>query len=134
MVKTVAAEIGTVEAEPYKDVPLKLPSGLVSMQESTPFAVQKMDVREPTGTEEGDAHIETCGAMYGPVGCTTVCAGVVVTAGATGFAVTAGVTIDKTPTCKECAEQRLSNSREGIPPTIKGACHGRTRQIRVIKS
>lgn len=118
--------------DPYRELPLKLPSGLVSMHESTPLAVQKIDVREPTDTEAGDAHIETCGTIYGPAGAGTT--GFEVTGGlAAGFAVTTGVAATgNTPTLNPLDEQILSKSEAEIPAETRGFCHGRTRHIRSI--
>lgn len=61
----VAPESGTVEAPPESAVSLKLPSGLVTRQLCTFFDFQKIEVREPTGTDAGTAQISTLPA--GPV-------------------------------------------------------------------
>ena len=62
----------TVAAPPESDDWLKLPSGEVSVQLVTPFVLQKIEVRAPSGTEAGTAQMSTFG----------VTAGVVVAAGA----------------------------------------------------
>lgn len=51
----VASESGTVEAPPERAFSLKLPSGLVTVHDVTFFVFQNIEVREPTGTEEGTA-------------------------------------------------------------------------------
>lgn len=65
MVNTVSAVIGTVAALPESDDCEKLPSGDVSVQLATPVALQKIEVRAPSVTDDGDAQICTFGATYG---------------------------------------------------------------------
>jgi hypothetical protein len=55
----VGAASGTVDAPPFKDVCVKLPSGDVMMHSVTPCEFQNTDVRAPSGTVAGDAQIST---------------------------------------------------------------------------
>ena len=114
MTKVVADEIGTVDASPRREFELKLPSGLVSVHDSTPCEAQEMVAREPSETEVGVALITTFGTTYGPAGLTgsTGITGVVSVDFATGFA---GADISgRIPTRRLLDEQRLSNKEVGM--------------------
>ena len=82
MVKVVAPVMGTVEAAPASEFCEKLPSGEVSVQLAAPCVFQKIEVRAPSGTAEGTAHISTCAG--------TVEVAVVAVVVATGFGLGAG--------------------------------------------
>lgn len=77
IVNVVEPVIATVEAPPERDFCEKLPSGLVSVQLVTPCVVQKIDVREPSGTVAGAAQIRTFGATLGTEEVATVVFGIV---------------------------------------------------------
>ena len=79
--KVVAPLSGTVAAPPERVVWLKLPSGEVTVQVSTPCVFQNMETREPIGTLAGTAHISTFGSI----------SRVVVGFGAGGFGLTLSV-------------------------------------------
>ena len=63
IVKIVSPVIGTVAAAPVSELPLKLPSELDSVHETTPFADQYTEVREPRETALGTAQMVTCGGI-----------------------------------------------------------------------
>ena len=65
IVKTVASVIGTVAAPPDNVLSEKVPPEEVTSHEVTPFEFQKMDVRAPSGTFCGTAHISTSGGTVG---------------------------------------------------------------------
>ena len=67
IVNVVTPESGTVAEPPESEFCVKLPSGDVSVQLSTPFVLQKIVVREPRRTAAGTAQISTCGGIVGPV-------------------------------------------------------------------
>ena len=59
--KVVGPESGTVAAPPKSELCEKLPSGDVSVQEVTPFVLQKTVVRAPSETDAGTAQILASG-------------------------------------------------------------------------
>ena len=59
--KVVADEIGTVDASPRRVLELKLPSGLVSVHDSTPCEAQEIVAREPRDTAVGVALMAALG-------------------------------------------------------------------------
>ena len=65
IVNVVDSVIGTVAAPPASDLWLKLPSLAVSVQLTTPCALQKIEVRPPKGTDGGEAQISTFGGTVG---------------------------------------------------------------------
>jgi len=60
-VNTVLPYRATVEAAPLNVFPLKLPSGLDSVHDITPVALQYMDERAPTRIRAGIAEMATLG-------------------------------------------------------------------------
>ena len=115
MTKVVADEIGTVDASPRREFELKLPSGLVSVHDSTPCEAQETVAREPRETEVGVALMTTLGTTYGPAGFTG--AVVVATGIGAGFATVfaGGADISgRIPTRRLLDEQRLSNKEVGM--------------------
>ena len=128
--------IGTVDALESGTFPallallfsLKLPSGLVTMQEVTPLALQKIEVLETRFTEAGDAQMPT---FAGPRGA----AGVLVAATGAGFgfetrAVVAAVCIGTIPMENLALEQRPSKKDGFIWADIRGFCHGLIMHMR----
>ena len=65
MVNVVGPVNGTVEAPPLSVLSLKLPSGLVTVHDSTPLVFQNTDVRVPRGTLSGTAQIWTSAGTEG---------------------------------------------------------------------
>src|SRR3990167_7063423 len=62
MVKVVAPESGTVAAPPLNALSLKLPSGLETGHDSTPFEFQNTNIRVPSATLAATAQMTTAGS------------------------------------------------------------------------
>ena len=112
---------------------MKLPSGEVSVHETTPTAFQKTVVRAPTGTLAGTAQMSTLGGTVEPVGVGT---GVGVGLGLDLVTLpeeetTAGAGC---PTLNPRNVQRLSKKLGGMMDERKFAVHGRVAHMFAITS
>ena len=131
IVNVVAVVIGTVDPPPFSVLWEKLPSGEVSVHETTPSAFQKIDAREPSETDAGTAQISIF------VGATGACAaGVCVafvgccvswTCGFVADGVAAGV-VFTVPTWWPRHEQSESKNDDGMTYERKLEFHGREAQ------
>lgn len=110
MKKNVGAVSGA-EAELPETVPaLKFPSELEREQDDTPFAFQKIDVREPTATDAGTAQTSAFGGTEEALLVAEVFAALVCVADE--VAAEAAVPGD-TPTRSSLAEHKLSKIEVG---------------------
>ena len=126
MVNVVAPVSATVEAPPEREFCEKLPSGEDSKQFVTPCEFQNIEVREPSGTDAGTAHISTFGGTAGVV--LAAPAGFDDERGALCTIVTVGTTGCGVPTWYPRSAHRLSKNVGGSTYERKLLAHGRLRQ------
>lgn len=111
MKKNVGPVSGDEAELPETVSALKFPSELDKEQDVTPFAFQKIDVREPTATDAGTAQISAFGGTEEALLVAEVFTAFVCAADEVAAEVAAP---GDTPTCSSLVEQRLSKIEVGI--------------------